>query len=96
MLAGFRLRTDMPRAYPHPAATAYAKPGASCTASISDARAANPLGPLFGFSPQTAGADGTVAWGWGLAFSFTGPGSVTVTCTLNGQSATAVGQFTIG
>jgi hypothetical protein len=86
----------MPRSYSHALATAYTTAGASCTASISYAQASNPLGALFGFATETAGADGKVTWSWGLDYNITGQGSVTVTCTLNGQTATGVGRFTVG
>jgi hypothetical protein len=86
----------MPRAYSHAVATAYTQAGANCTASLNYDHASNPLGALFGFAAQTAGADGTVTWTWGLDFTITGGGSVTVTCTRDGNTATAVGRFTIG
>ena len=85
----------MPQGYAHALATAYTQPGANCTASLHYDRAANPLGALFGFAAQTAGGDGTVTWTWALDYNITGGGSVTVTCTLNGQTATGVGLFTI-
>lgn len=85
----------MPRAYSHAVATAYTQAGASCNASLTYDHGSNPLGALFGFAGQTAGADGTVTWSWGLDFTITGGGSVKVTCTKDGNTATAVGRFTI-
>jgi hypothetical protein len=84
----------VPRSVGHATATVQTLPYISCTASLTYDNVRNPLGALFGVSPQMTDGYGRTSWGWSIDFMVSG-GTVTVTCNHSGVTESASAHFTV-
>lgn len=85
----------VPRSVGHATATVQTLPHISCTANLTYDVIRNPLGALFGVTPQMTDGDGRTSWTWSLDFGVQG-GTITVTCTDHGVSESGSAHFSVG